>query len=429
MIATRVELTIDRLGQRGEGIARGPHGQVFVAHALPGELILAEVDGERGLLVDVLKPSPDRVAPFCVHYGVCGGCAIQILALPAYSDWKHGLLTEALARAGLTTNVAPLIEAHGEGRRRATFHARFEKDPVERLRMTVGFMRARAHDIVDIEACPILEPEMAGAPSLARAFARTLSPLMKPLDIVVTATTGGFDVDIRGVGALNAEQRAALVAQAERLDIARVSNHGDVVIERRAPTLRMGRAFVAMPPGGFLQATLAGENALCELVLTATKKAKRVADLFCGVGTFALRLAERSEVLAVESDAASLLALERAANFMAGSHGVSVERRDLHRRPLSRAELENFDAVVFDPPRAGALEQAKLLAVSDVPVVVAVSCNIQTFVRDAAALVEGGYEFSHVWPIDQFKYSPHLEMVGEFRRRKAVSRRRASLLG
>ncbi len=429
MINLRAELTIARLGQRGEGISESAHGNVYVPYALPGEIIIAEVDGERGKFIEAITPSPDRIAPFCRLYGECGGCAVQTLAAPAYAVWKRGLLVEALLHVGLTTDIAPLVDAHGEGRRRATFHARFDRDAIGGLHMDVGFMRARAHDIIDIDACPVLAPGMAAAPDIARAFARSLSPLLKPLDIVVTATLEGFDVDIRGAGALNQEQTRALTALAARLDMARVSNHGDVVLERRAPLLAMGRARVALPPGAFLQATLAGEETLARLVDEATRNSRHIADLFAGVGTFALRLCERAEVHAVESDAAALLALERAAHHAAGAHGVSVERRDLIRRPLLAAELDRFDAVVFDPPRAGAQEQSKMLAASGVATVVAVSCNVQTFARDAKILVEGGYEFKRATPVDQFRHSPHVETVGVFVRPKKRARPRRSLLG
>jgi 23S rRNA (uracil1939-C5)-methyltransferase len=429
MINARVELDIDRLGHRGEGVARGPAGPVFVPYALPGERIVAEVDGERGSLAEILAPSPDRVEPFCRRYGVCGGCAVQALAAPAYQSWKRGLLVEALDNAGVKADVAPLVDAHGAGRRRASFHAGFSRDARGMLSMRVGFMRARAHDIVDIEACPVLAPDMAASPSVARAFARTLSPLMKPLDIVVTASRDGFDVDIRGTGALNAEQTAAVCAQAERLDIARVSIHGATVLERRAPVLAMGRAMAAFPPGAFLQATLAGEEALAGLATAAVKGARRVADLFSGVGTFALRLAEHAEVHAVEADLAAGRALERAAHSATGLRGVSVERRDLFRRPLTAAELDKYEAVVFDPPRAGAIEQARALSASRVPTVVAVSCNVQTFARDAKILVDGGYALERATPVDQFRHSPHVETVGVFRRPKASTSRRRSLLG
>jgi 23S rRNA (uracil1939-C5)-methyltransferase len=423
------KLTIERLGQRAEGIARGEDGLIFVPHALPGETVVAEVDGERGKLIEVLTPSADRVPAFCPYYGTCGGCAIQVLAQPAYAKWKRGLVEAALSHAKLELPLADLIDAHGAGRRRATFHARFERDALGRLRREVGFMQARAHVIVEIDACPILDPAMAGAVAAAQGVARVLSQKLKPLDILVTATDEGLDIDVRGTGALLFELDQALVSLAERLDLARISNHGTVVIERRAPTLTMGRARVPLPPGSFLQATAAGEATLARLVLDAVGPAKRVADLFAGVGTFTHRLAEKAEVHAVESDAAALAALQRGANGTPGIRMVTTERRDLSRRPLQGTDLSSFDAVVCDPPRAGAEEQMQALAASTVQRVASVSCNVQTFARDAAILIAGGYVCEGVVPVDQFRHSTHVELVGTFRRPKAKSARRRNLLG
>ncbi len=429
MLKMRERLTIDRLGQRGEGVSQTAAGLVFTPYALAGETIIAEVDGDRGALVEIVARSPDRTPPFCDYYGACGGCAIQTLAGPAYAVWKRALLADALAHAGLKTDVSPLIDAHGEGRRRATFHARYERHPLGAVRIDVGFMRARSHAIVDIEACPVLAPQMREALAAAHAVAASLASLAKPLDMLVTATLEGLDLDIRGAGPLAPDVSRALTRTAERLDLARVSNHGVTIVERRAPLLAMGRAHVAPPPGAFLQATAAGEEALAGLVDAALGKAKRVADLFAGVGTFALRLGARAEIHAVEADEAALAALARAAHNTPGLRHVTTERRDLLRRPLAGADLARYDAVVFDPPRAGAQAQAEALAASAVPVVVAVSCNAQTFARDANILVGGGYSFERATPVDQFRFSPHIEIVGVFRRASPKPRRRGRLLG
>ena len=412
------QLRIERLGARGEGVARTARGLVFTPYALAGETVLAEVDGERGKLVEVLEASPDRVAPFCRYYGECGGCAVQALRLDAYLDWKRSLLVDALANAHVEADVAPTVDAHGEGRRRVVFHARFGFGAPR-----VGFMRARAHDIVDIDACPLLAPPLTGSPVLAREIAIALSALGKPLDIAITATDAGLDVDLRGPGALDFALTQRLVACAEKNDLARISNHGVVVIERCQPHLKIGGADLILPPGAFLQATAAGEAALGRLVTGATAGAGKIADLFAGIGTFALRLAGGAEVHAVEQDAAALAALSRAARS-AHMQGVSTEARDLFRRPLLRVELGAFDCVVFDPPRAGAEAQAHEIAASVVPVVVAVSCNAQTFARDAKSLVEGGYALESATPVDQFRHSAHVEIVAVFRRaaRKKIRR-------
>jgi 23S rRNA (uracil1939-C5)-methyltransferase len=418
------KLDIERLGQRGEGIARTPDGPVYVPYALAGETVLAEVSGERGKLVEILVPSPARIDAFCPYYSLCGGCAVQTLAPSAYADWKRGLLIDALRHAGLSPPVDPLIDAHGEGRRRATFHTRYEGTG----RPQVGFMQARAHEIVAIDACPILAPALQPAPQIAQKVARALAAAGKPLDILITPTLSGLDIDIRGHGALAPAETQALVRVAEADDLARISNHGVRVIERRVPLLRMGRADVALPPGGFLQATLAGEEALAAKVCTALSGARRIGDLFAGLGTFSLRLAEKARVHAVDSESAALDALSKAARSTPALQPLTIEQRDLFQRPLAADDLAQFDAIVFDPPRAGAEAQARALAGSKVPLVVAVSCNVQSFARDAALLTAGGYEFESVTPFDQFRYSPHVESVGVFRR-PAVKRRPRRLLG
>lgn len=321
---SRQSLTIEKLGQRGEGISRGDDGVVYVPHGVPGDVLVADVHGERGEIVEIITPGADRIAPFCKWYTVCGGCATQTLAWPAYAAWKRGLVVAALEHAGVAVDVAPLVDAHGEGRRRATFHARFARDDRGAAVLEVGFMRARAHDIVNIDACPILAPRMAGAIAAARAVAEALKSREKPLDIVVTATDEGLDVDARGTGPLDFALSRRVIAAAESHDLARVSNHGEIIVERRPPWLAMGRARVAPAPGAFLQATRAGETELARLALAGLGKAKRVADLFSGVGTFALRLAEVAEVHAVEGDAPMLAALERAAHAATGLRKVTT---------------------------------------------------------------------------------------------------------
>ncbi|PWB94050.1 class I SAM-dependent RNA methyltransferase [Methylosinus sporium] len=416
-------LTIERLGHKGEGVARMEEGLVFAAFALPGETVLAEVEGERARVVDILEPSPDRIEPFCPHYGVCGGCAVQTLAAPAYAQWKRGLAETALRNAGLDWPVEPLIDAHGAGRRRVTFHARYERGVAH-----VGFMRARSHDLVEIDVCPLLEPRLVGAPAAARALAQALALRGKPLDIAATAATGGLDIDIRGAGALEERETLALLELAESLDLARLANHGRLVTLRLPPGVMIGNIQVFPPPGAFLQATAEGEAAIARLVAKGVgDKAKNVADLFCGVGAFALRLAAQARVTAIDSDVAAVEALDRAARTARGLRPISAQARDLFRRPLDVQELNAFDAVVFDPPRAGAMAQAQALAASTVRRIVAVSCDPQSFARDAAILSKGGYAAKFITPIDQFRHSPHLELVALFERAAEAAPRRRLL--
>jgi 23S rRNA (uracil1939-C5)-methyltransferase len=416
-VAERV--VIDRLGGGGDGVADTEAGALFVPFALPGETALIEREGRRAKLIGVEAPSPERREPFCPYFGSCGGCVAQHMAAPAYASWKRGLAVTALQQAGVPVKVGPLFDAGGEGRRRVTLHARFrDGQPL------VGYMAARSHNLVDISHCPIAEPALREeAPRAARVLARTLGRTRKPLDIQLTATEAGLDVDLRGQGPASAAERLALAEAASRLDLARLSLHGDLVVERHPPWIAMGRARVVPPPGAFLQATRLGEELLAGLVVEACADARRVADLFAGCGPFALRLAEAREVHAVDSDAASLGALDRAVRAAAALRRVTTEPRDLFRRPLLPPELDRYDAVVLDPPRSGAEAQARQIAAADVPLAVSVSCDPGTFARDAAILLAGRFRLEQVTPVDQFKHGAHVEIVGVFRRNRRRRRR------
>jgi 23S rRNA (uracil1939-C5)-methyltransferase len=408
-------LVIARLGRHADGIADTAAGAVYVPYTLPGETVEVEAapgHPDRRKLLRVETASPQRVAPVCGHFGICGGCAVQHWATQDYRAWKRDLVVAVLAEARLEAAVADLVDAHGAGRRRAVFHARRGTHDV----LKTGFAATRAHHVVAIDRCPVLSSGLAGALDVAWAIAELLAVQGKPLDVQATATDSGLDVDVRGSGPLPPALIAGLAQVAQRHGLARLTRHGELVAQRAVPTLRMGRVNVALPPGGFLQATAAGEQALAEFALAQTVEARRIADLFAGVGPFALRLAERAAVMAVDGDAAAVTALSRAAAATPGLKPVSTERRDLFRRPLLARELARFDAVVFDPPRPGAENQARELAAAAVPLVIAVSCNPTTFARDARILVDGGYRLATVVPIDQFRFSAHVEIAARFER-------------
>jgi 23S rRNA (uracil1939-C5)-methyltransferase len=414
------ELTIVALDGHGEGVAANG---AIVPGALPGERTLVKLAGKRAKLIETLSAAHERAEPICPWYGRCGGCAAQHMSASLYRQWKRGLVVEALRREGVAAEVGELVDAHGAGRRRATFHTRFPHSQPEE----VGFMRARSHDIIAIDDCPLFSPDMTGAIPAARALSGDLRGLMKPLDIGVTATLDGLDVDLRGSGPLERAEAQKLARTADALDLARVSNHGEVVIERRPPRVTFGKALVKLPPGGFLQATEAGETLLAAFAERALADSKRVADFFCGAGAFALRLARRREVFAFDADAAAIAALAHAAATTPGLRKLAAETRDLFRRPLRANEVAGFDAVLIDPPRAGALEQSRALAASDVPLVVSISCNAATFARDARILINGGFQIEAVTPLDQFRFSPHVEIAAVFRRRRTKTRRRRLL--
>jgi 23S rRNA (uracil1939-C5)-methyltransferase len=400
---------IDQIGHRGDGVADGPEGPIYVAGTLPGETV--EVENwpghpDRRALITVATPSAERIAPICPHFGVCGGCAVQHWSSAPYRAWKRDLVVTALRQAGIDAPVGELIDAHGEGRRRAVFHARRGTHDV----LEVGFSAARAHHLVAIDHCPVLAKNLDGALPAAWAIAEVLGPTKKPLDIQATATDAGLDVDVRGSGPLTAAVTTALASVAAKHRLARLTRHGELIAQSRAPTARIGMATVVLPPAAFLQATAEGEAVLARLVETYCGGAKNIADLFAGIGPFALRLAARARIAAFDDNEAAIAALKRAANT-SGLKPVAAERRDLFKNPLVPAELNRFDAVVFDPPRQGADAQSRALAASAVPIIVAVSCNPGTFARDLRHLLDGGYRLAAVTPVDQFRYSAHIELV------------------
>ena len=409
------QLRIDRVGHRGDGLVEAAHGATFVPRTLARELVEVEADaghGDRRKLLRIVEASPERITPFCPHFGICGGCAIQHWREDGYRAWKRAIVVETLAQAGIVCDIGEIEDAHGAGRRRVVVHARKSQRGI----LKVGFAAAGSHDIVPIDHCPILAPGLTGALPAAAAIAETLASINKPLDIQLTATDNGLDVDVRGSGPLDAKANAALAGIAAKHKLARITRHGEIVAQRLPPVIAIGSAQVTLPPGSFLQATSAGEDTLARHVIALCGKSKRIADLFCGIGPFALRLAQTARVAAYDSEAAAITALAKAAQLTKGLKPVKAEARDLFRRPLLPHEFEDIDAVVFDPPRQGAQAQSQQLAKSRVPLVVAISCNVATFARDAKILIEGGYRIGRVRPVDQFRHTPHVELVASFTR-------------
>lgn len=412
--ATLLELEIVALGALGDGLARRDDGTaVHVAGALPGETVTALVAGSRGQLQAVITASKDRTTPPCPHFGTCGGCAVQHLADDAYLDWKAGLVRTALERVGIEAPVAAATPAWGDGRRRASLHAHWQAGALQ-----LGFARARSHALVEIDRCPVLSPSLNGQLDHLRALGAALVPKDARATMSITQTIGGLDVDITGAGAVARFGRSGferLVSAAQGL--ARLSFEGEPAVTPGQPQVKVGIAVVDLPPGAFLQATQAGEDTLAARVVAWSQGAKRIADLFAGIGTFALRLKAIAPVLAVESDRAAVAALTRAANGLAGGHQLRAEARDLFRAPLAPLELKGVDTVVIDPPRAGAQAQCEQLArTSGVSRVVSVSCDPVSFARDAAILVAGGFRLIEVEAVDQFRFAPHIEIVARFER-------------
>ncbi|KWV51757.1 RNA methyltransferase [Bradyrhizobium macuxiense] len=407
-------LTIDHVGHRGDGVAIAHGRATYVPYTLAGETVEVDAanDPERPHLVRIVQPSPERIAPFCDYFGQCGGCAIQHWQPDGYRAWKRAIVVDTLAQAGIACDIAEIVDAHGAGRRRVTVHARRGADG----ELRTGFATAGSHAIVAIADCPILDPALRGALDAARAITEALKPTNKPLDIQITATDSGLDVDVRGSGPVPTATIAALSRVAEKHRLARLTRHGELVLMRSPPVLAIGPAQVTLPPGSFLQATAAGEETLAALVQDRCKRAKHIADLFCGVGPFALRLAKVARIAAFDSDAGAVTALQKAVTATKGLKPIKAEARDLFRRPLVPQELRDYDTVVFDPPRQGAQAQVTQLAASKVPNVIAVSCNAATFARDAKVLIDGGFRIEGVTPVDQFRHTPHIELVARFAR-------------
>ena len=416
-MSTQSTLTIDHLGSHGEGVAEHDGRKVFVPFTLPGEREAVEIDGERGALLRVETPSLERIAPVCRHFGICGGCALQHAGPPVYGQFKRDQVLHALASRGFTDDVpvAELVPIAAGTRRRASFAVSRNGDEV-----VLGYHQARSQVLVNIEQCPVLRPTIVSELAnlhvmLMIALARRASAALH-----VTDTGHGLDVVLDGGGVeMNAKRRAALGAWMNAAPaMLRLTVDGEQIGAREQPVISISGYAVALPARSFLQAASEAESAMIGLIrdgLGKLKKPDRIADLFAGLGAFSLALADRNEVLAVEWDAPAVAALTAAAR-QPGLRKLDVLRRDLFREPLSARELEPFAAVVFDPPRAGAQAQAEALAASTVRTVIAVSCNPATFARDARVLIDAGFVLERVLPVDQFLWSPHIELVAGFRR-------------
>jgi 23S rRNA (uracil1939-C5)-methyltransferase len=410
MTAEVVEVEIVRLGSGGDGVAEGPGGPIYVPFTLPGERVVIAIEpGEdRGALLDVLAPSPDRVAPVCPYFGDCGGCALQHMEERAYLAWKRDQVAAAFKARGVVAEIEPVRPVALGNRRRAVLT--LGKDGA-----VLGYRRARSHDLIDVAACPVLAPAISNR--LAK-LKQALGPLLggkREARVTVTETADGLDVLVEGARPSPAAI-GALAGRAGGLGVARLTAGRESIALGEAPAVELSGVAVKPPPGAFLQASREAEGELVTLVREGVGGAKRVADLFAGVGTFTLALAPAASVDAYEADGASLAALAQAARQTQRLKPVRTFVRDLFRSPLGAKELDSYDAVVFDPPRAGASAQAAQLAKSRAPVLVAVSCNPGTLARDLRILVDGGYRSTRVVPVDQFLFSPHIEVVAHLER-------------
>ncbi len=409
-------LALTEMGARGDSTAEGPDGPIYAPFGLPGEQVRARVSGARAEIVDILQASPERQVAACRHFGRCGGCQLQHWREEAYLDWKREQVVQALSRRGFgAVEVEPCVPAWGGGRRRAALHA-------ARLggQVRIGFIERGGAKLTPIAECPVLAPALEAVVLKLAPLADLTLPARGEITLHCLLTDAGVDVSVKGAGRAELMHRAALEALsgvATDLNLARLSIDGEPIVERAKPTLRMGRAVVSPPPGAFLQPTAEGEEALARLTLDALSGCNRVIDLFSGIGTFALRVAEHAEVLAAESDGEMLGALKKAADGAGGAlKQVNVLRRDLLRTPLSSLEMKKFDGAVIDPPRSGARLQAEQIARAPVRKLAYVSCEPASFARDIKVLIEHGFALTRITPVDQFRWSPHIEIVGAFER-------------
>ena len=402
-------ITIDTLGSAGDGVAPGP---VYAPFTLPGEEVAGEIVDGRMDAPKVVTPSSDRVKAPCPHFRRCGGCGLQHAADAFLADWKRQQVINALAARGIDgAPVRETITSPPRTRRRATFAARRTKKGVQ-----IGFHGRKSDEIIPLTKCEVAHPDLLAAFPAIEACAYLGASRKTAIRATVTLSLNGLDIAVEDGKPL--EKRALIDAAilADKHDLARLTWNGEILVTRRDPHQRIGPALVAPPPGGFLQATAEGEAALLAAAREAVGAPAKLVDLFSGCGAFSIPFADRTEVHAVEGDAALLAALTKGWKAVGGLARITTEARDLFRRPLMADELNAYGGAIIDPPRAGAKAQMEQLAASDIPVIASLSCDAGSFARDARILIDGGCTIDWVQPVDQFRWSPHVEIAARFSR-------------
>lgn len=417
--AQPVMAEIEGMGAQGQGIARIDGEKHFIAFTLPGERVQIEFREGKPVAVGIEEPSHERAAAVCKHFGACGGCSLQHWAEAPYSQWKQGLITSALKRAGVEADIEAL-KTYPAPSRRATFTARNAGRAI-----ALGYNAARSHDVIDLEECPILLPGIAQAlPHLRAALAAAL-PTKGDAKVSVTAAENGLDCVIEGP-ALPVRANAATIAALQTAGFIRAAWNGDLLFLAATPYVSSAGVKVTLPPNAFLQAVEACERDMAGWVSGAISQAKLsgpVCDLFAGLGAFTFPAAAIAPVTAYEENGGAVAALTAGAKHASGLKAVTAVRRDLYRNPLGPLELNKFAAVIIDPPREGAEAQARALASSKVASVAMLSCNPASFARDAAILAGAGFKLARLCAFDQFRYSAHVEIAALFLRAKGASRK------
>ena len=401
------KMKIDYLGSKGDGVAVIDKQEVFVPFTLAEETVTVEGSGNRRRLVSVEEPSPLRVDPKCEHFGICGGCQVQHLENSAYEAWKMQLVSGPLTRAGIDVPLEPMLSFSDASRRKCVFSAVQSDQGI-----VMGFAAKASHDVVNVNYCAVSIDAINGRLDDLRDIASSATLGKVPVRLAVLDTANGLDVAFEEVRSLSEDQRQVLIRKAIQYKLARLTVNQEVLVEVGKPEIQIADVTVVPPPASFVQAVKAAEDAMSDLVATHLSSCKTVADLYCGIGTFALRLARKSVVFAYEESGDAIKALDHAWRTTGGKlKQIKTEIRNLERRPMSFMELKRIDGLVFDPPRSGAELQARQIAKSKVKRVAAVSCNPVTLARDLSILEEGGFRITKIFPIDQFKHTPHVEVV------------------
>jgi len=411
-----MRVKIDHIGAQGDGVARGPDGPLYVPFSVDGDDLEITTRGKQGRIRHIHAPAPARIDPVCRHFGRCGGCALQHVSADYYRQWKQQQITNALRHRGFdeVTVLAPEISPPGSRRR-----ARFTAGP-----SATGFAERASHNIIDIAECPVLAPEIMAIIDLVRKFLKPRLAKYRKMTLQITLADNGLDIILEAAGEPDLDLRMDIAGFAEAQDIARIcwqdwrlkKPFAEILCERRKPRVTFDGRQVFIPPGSFLQATREGEAALTRFVKAALGPADRIVDIFAGCGTFSAALVGDHTVHAVDGNQDMITALTNSCRQMGLIRPLTSEVRDLFLRPLLPHELKKYDAAIIDPPRAGARDQVAEIVKSAMANLVMISCNPATFARDARALVDGGFIMGDILPVDQFLYSPHIELVAAFRR-------------
>jgi 23S rRNA (uracil1939-C5)-methyltransferase len=419
---TNNQVTIESLGSAGDGIAELCGKKLFVLYTAPGDVVEVELLSNKKAHAKIKKlytHSSKRQDPACQHFTQCGGCSLQHVKEDYYTQFKTEIVEKLLSEIGAKTTIAPLISVKEKSRRRAEFKVQYKKGQPQ-----IGFFSAQSHQLIALEECPVCEDSITQLlPSLKECI-NQLSPHISSLSL--TILDKGVDITIATTKNLSLNDQELLKDWAKKQSVTRISSHPvadnqyhHTFYDTQNNTITFDKVAVAIPPGAFIQASSTAQEAIITYVKKYLEQCHYIADLYAGCGCYSASLAPHcNHVWAYEGVQSMVSALHNASIANALSNKITATTRDLFKNPLKPHELQRFDGVVINPPRNGALAQIKQLQLAKVPTIVMVSCNPTTFKRDARHLIENGYELSEITPIDQFYWTPHLELVAKFEKKK-----------